>query len=34
MIAELEKQVAEFLGEVLDTVDRLVTLYRIPMAAE
>jgi hypothetical protein len=34
MIEELEKQVAEFLSEVSDTVDRLVTLYRIPMAAE
>lgn len=34
MIAELEKQVADFLSEVSDTVDRLVKLYRTPMAAE
>jgi len=34
MIAELEKQVSEFLGEVSATVDRLVRLYRTPMAAE
>lgn len=34
VIAELEKQVSEFLGEVSDTVDRLVKLYRTPMAAE
>jgi putative phage-type endonuclease len=34
MIAELEKQVSEFLGEVADTVERLVKMYRTPMAAE
>lgn len=34
MIAELEKQIGEFLAEVSDTVDRLVKLYRTTMAAE
>lgn len=34
MIAELEKQVSEFLAEVSATVDRLVKIYRAPMAAE
>jgi hypothetical protein len=34
MIAELEKQVSEFLAEVSATVDKLVKLYRTPMAAE
>jgi putative phage-type endonuclease len=34
MIAELEKQVFEFLAEVSATVDTLVKLYRTPMAAE
>jgi putative phage-type endonuclease len=33
-IADLEKQVSEFLAEVDDTVNRLVKLYRLPMAAE
>lgn len=34
VIAELEIEVRKFLGEVSDTVDRLVKLYRTPMAAE
>lgn len=34
MIAELEKQVSEFLHEVSATVDALVKMYRTPMAAE
>ena len=34
MIAELEKQVSELLAEVDQTVERLVKLYRMPMAAE
>lgn len=33
-IAELEIEVRKFLGEVSETVDRLVKLYRTPMAAE
>ena len=33
-IAELEKQVIEFLAEVDDTVNRLVKMYRTQMAAE
>ena len=34
LIAELEKQVTEFLVEVRATVERLVRMYRTPMAAE
>jgi hypothetical protein len=34
VIAELEIDVRNFLREVSDTVDRLVKLYRLPMAAE
>lgn len=34
MIAELEKQVAEFLADVDATVSRLVKLYRTPIAGE
>jgi putative phage-type endonuclease len=34
LIAELEKQVSEFLAEVSATVDRLVKIYRAPLAAE
>lgn len=34
VIAELEIEVRKFLGEVADTVERLVKMYRTPMAAE
>jgi len=34
MIAELEKQVSEFLAEVDATVSKLVAAYRMPVAAE
>lgn len=34
MIAELESQVRDFLAEVAGTVDRLVQMYRMPVAAE
>lgn len=34
VIAELEIEVRKFLGEVADTVDRLVKQFRTPMAAE
>jgi hypothetical protein len=34
MIAELETQVSEFLAEVARTVDQLIAVYRMPMAAE
>lgn len=34
VIAELEIEVRKFLSEVADTVERLVKMYRTPMAAE